>query len=129
MIGLMPRWRAGVALVAVYALILQALLFSLGPSAHAKANPHDGRSVDICVVSDDSPAQGQSPAAPTHHPDAACCILCVGLALDAPKTDVLGAAPDYQSSRSSRLTAWVEADALGAAELLPINPRAPPRFI
>src|SRR5262249_15144546 len=90
MTGLVPGWRAGFALVASYALILQALLYSLGPSAHAKPNHHDSQSVDICLLPDDSPAQGNSPAAPAHHPDAACCILCAVPVSDMAKADALG---------------------------------------
>ena len=128
MVRRMPRWRAGVALVAIYALILQALLYSLAPSAHVRPNPHDSQSVDICSWSDDSPAQGESPGAPIDHLGAACCILCPVSGLDVANANIRVAGPDYQSSRSSPLTAWAEADGPGATELLPINPRAPPRF-
>jgi hypothetical protein len=129
MIRPVPRWRAGVALVAIYALILQALLYSLAPLAHASPNPHNSLSVVICGLSDHSPTQDKSPGTPTDHSDAACCILCLVPRLDVTNADIRVAAPDYQSSRSSPLTARVEAGALGATELLPINPRAPPRFI
>jgi hypothetical protein len=128
MIRLVPRWRAGVALVAIYALILQALLLSLAPLAHARPNPHNGLSVVICGLSDHSPTQDKAPRAPTDHSGASCCILCPVRGLDVVNADIRVAAPDYQSSRSSPLMAWVEADPLGATELLPINARAPPCF-
>ena len=129
MMRLVPRWRAGVALVAIYALILQALLHSLAPLAYATPNPHNSLSVVICLLSDHSPTEDNAPGAPTDHSDAACCILCAVPGLDVANADIRVAAPDYQSSRSSPLTARVEADPRGATELLPINPRAPPRFI
>jgi hypothetical protein len=128
MTRLVPCWRAGVALVAIYALIFQALLLSVAPLAHARPNPHNSLSVVICGLSDHSPTQDKTPGAPTDDSDAACCILCLVPRLDVANVDIRVAAPDYQSSRSSPLTVWVEADALGAAELLPINPRAPPCF-
>jgi hypothetical protein len=128
MTRLVPRWRAGVALVAIYALILQALLQSLAPLAHATPNPHNSLSVVICSLSNPSPTQDESPGAPTDRSDAACYILCVVPGLDVANADIRVAAPNYQSSRSSPLTAWIEADPLDATELLPINPRAPPRF-
>ena len=128
MIRLGPRGSAGVALVAIYALILQALLHSLAPLAYATPNPHNSLSVVICLLSDHSPTQDQAPGAPADHSDAACCILCVVPGLNTANADIRVAAPDYRSSRSSPLTAWIEADARGATELLPINPRAPPRL-
>ena len=128
MIRLGPRCRAGIALVAIYALILQALLHSLAPLAHATPNPHNSLSAVICLLSDRSPAQDQAPGAPADRSDTACCILCVVPGLDVANADIRVTAPDYQSSRSSPLTAWIEADPRGATELLPISPRAPPRF-
>jgi hypothetical protein len=128
MIRLGPRCRAGIALVAIYALILQALLHSLAPLARARPNPRDSLSAVICSLSNHSPAQDEAPGAPTDRSDAACCILCVVPGLDVANADICVAAPDYRSSCSSRSTAWVEAEAFGATELLPINPRAPPRF-
>ena len=127
--GLVQRWRAGVALVAIYALIFQALLYSFAPSTHAGANPDGSPSVVICPLPVHSPTQDEAPGAPIDHSDIACCILCPISGLGVANTDVRVAGPDYQSSRSSPLAASVEADALGATELLPINPRAPPHLI
>lgn len=128
MMQLVPRWTAGVALVAIYALILQALLHSLAPLAHARPNPHNKLSVVICSLSSHSPTPDKAPGGPTDDSDAACCILCQVPGLDVANVDIRVAAPDYQSSRSSSLTAWVEAAPVNATELLPINPRAPPCF-
>ena len=130
MIRLVPRWRAGVvALVAIYALILQALLYSLAPLAHVFPNPDDSLSVVICPLPVPSSAQDKAPGAPIDHSDTACCILCSVSGPDLANAHIRVAGPDYQSSRASPLTAWIEADLLGATELLPINPRAPPRLI
>jgi hypothetical protein len=128
MIQVVPRWTAGVALVAIYALILQAFLHSLAPLAHARSDPHNSLSVVICSLSNHSPTPDRAPGGPTDDSDAACCILCPVPGLDVASADIRVTAPDYQSSRSSPLTAWLEADAFGATELLPINPRAPPCF-
>jgi hypothetical protein len=128
MIRPVPRWRPGVALVAIYALILQAVLHGLAPLAKAAPNPHNSLSVVVCPPSDHSPAQDEAPGAPTDRSDAACCILCVVPGLGVANADIRFAATDYQSSRLYPLTVWVGADPRGAAELLPINPRAPPRL-
>jgi hypothetical protein len=124
MIRLVPRWRARIALVAIHALILQAVLSSLVPWADARPDQYDGLSVVICHLADHSPTQDEAPGTPTDHSDAACCILCLIPALDVTNAGIRDAAPDYQSSRSSPLTARVGADPRGATELLPIYPRA-----
>ena len=123
---LVPRWRTGIALVAIYALILQALLPALAPLAHVSRIPRDSLAVTICTSFDHSPTQDKAPDAPTDHPNAACCILCPGTGLDVANDDI--AEPGYESSRSSPLIARVEVDVPSATELSPINPRAPPRF-
>jgi hypothetical protein len=128
MMRLASCWRTGVALVATYALILQALLAGLAPLAHAGPNSHDSMPLVLCLSSDHSPTQDNAPGAPTGHSDAACCILCLIQGLNAANPEICVATPDYQSSRSSRLAAWVERAVLDAAELSPINPRAPPHF-
>jgi hypothetical protein len=127
--GLVPRWRAGVAIIAIYALILQALLYSFAPSIPARTNPDGSRSFVICPLPVHSAAQDEAPGAPIDHSDIACCILCPVSVPDVANAPIRVAGPDYQSSRSSPLMARVEADPLGAVELLPINPRAPPRLI
>jgi len=127
MIRLLPRWRRGIALAAIYALMLQALLPALAPLAHVSGIPRDSLAVIICTSFDHSPTQDNAPGAPTDHPNAACCILCPGAGLDVANDDI--AEPDYKSSRPSPLIARVEVDAPSATELSPINPRAPPRFV
>ena len=128
MIALVPRWRAGVALVAMYTLVLQSLLYSLAPFAHSKPNPQNGLFA-ICPLSVHSSTQDEAPGIPTDYPDLACCVLCLVSALDAADAAARGAALHYQSSRSSPLAAWVKPDLRGATELQPINPRAPPYFV
>jgi hypothetical protein len=122
-----PRWGACVALVAAYALVLSALLSSLAPLAQGRANPLDGPSIAICLSSGNAATQDKAPDAPMDHRHDACCILCMVQGLAATSDEIRFTAPEYQSSRSSPLTPLIAAGPLGAAELLPINPRAPPR--
>jgi len=123
-----PRWTAFVALVAAYALLLQALLSSLAPLAEARANPLDSVSIIICLSSGDVATQEKAPDVPPDHRHDACCILCAVPGLDAAIAGIQIAIPDYQSSWSSPLMTWIETGPFGATELLPIHPRAPPRF-
>jgi hypothetical protein len=129
MTGLVTHWRAGVALVAIYALILQALLNGVMLTAHAGSNPDESLSAVICSAPAHPHTQGDAPGAPTGHSDGGCCTLCPVSGLGVVNADIRAERPDYQSSRSSPLAAWGEADAFRAVELSPINPRAPPHLI
>ena len=123
-----PCWRAYVALVAIYALLVSALLPGLALQAQGKANPLDGLSVVICLSSDNPAAQDKAPGAPADHRHDACCILCMVPGLAATANAIPVSTPDYASSRSSPLKPRIALGARDPAELLPIRPRAPPRF-
>jgi hypothetical protein len=128
MTGLVRRWRAGVAVVAIYALTLQALLHSIAPLAHAGPDQYDSLSLVLCPQSSHLPSQDKAPGVPADRPDTACCTLCLAAGLDVANDGISVAKPDYQSSGSSLLTARVAAGLVAATELSPIKPRAPPRF-
>lgn len=123
-----PCWRAYVALVAIYALLVSALLPGLALQAQGKANPIDGLSVVICLSSDNPAAQDEAPGTPADHRHDACCILCMVPGLAATADAIAVSAPDFASSRSSPLKPRIATGAFDPAELMPINPRAPPHF-
>lgn len=123
-----PRLRGVVALVAAYALVLQALLSSLGLLGQGRANPLDSLAAVICLSSGNTAIQDKGPDAPKSHWHDACCILCAVPGLDAAGTEIRVAAPDYLASYLSPVIVWRESRPLGAAEMLPIQPRAPPRL-
>ncbi len=123
-----PCWRAYVALVAIYALLVSALLPGLALLAQGKANPHDGLSDVICLSSDNPAVQDKAPGTPADHRHDACCILCMVPGLAATADSIPVSAPDFASSRSSPLKPRIATGAFDPAELMPINPRAPPHF-
>src|SRR5947199_8451481 len=114
------RGRAGVALVAAYALALQALLASFGVGGvvvrHQLATIADA----ICT----SNADGSAPVAPTEHDRAACCILCSAPAPGS--TDSIDATVRVADASSSRLIAPAGVPHLGMIAWLPGGARAPP---
>jgi hypothetical protein len=113
--------RAGVALVAAYALALQALLASFGVGAAVVRHQLAGIAGAICT----SNADRSAPAAPVDHDRTDCCILC-----SAPVPGSTGpicalvVAPDGGSS--SRLMTPDGAPRLGMIAWLPGRARAPP---
>jgi len=111
--------RAGVALVAAYALALQALLASFGVGAAVVR--HQLAGIAICTSSADRSA----PAAPADHDRTACCILC---SAPAPSPigpiGVVAGVPD--AGPSSRLMTPDGAPRLGMIAWLPAGARAPP---
>jgi hypothetical protein len=127
MVRLVPRWKVSVALVAIYALILETLLHSLAPPAQAASNPRDSLSAAICQLLDHSSAQDKAPVAPSDHSDNWCCTLCQSRGPHAAAANVPVTAPDYPSSGFCPFVPWAETEPRGATELSPINPRAPPR--
>ena len=122
------RWMAYVALFAGYALVVSALLSSIAPLAQGKADPLGGLSIAVCLSSGTAAPHDSGPDAPADHRHDACCILCMVPGLAATIDEIRVVTPEYQSLRTSPLTPPTEAGPLGAAELLPIHPRAPPRF-
>jgi hypothetical protein len=113
--------RAGVALVAAYALALQALLASFGVGAAVVRHQLAGMAGAICT----SNADRSAPAAPADHDRVDCCILC---SAPAPgpigPIGVLAGVPDGGSP--SRLIAQQSALNLGIIAWLPGGARAPP---
>ena len=107
--------------------MLSALLSSLAPLAQGKANPLDSLSI-ICLSPGTAPTQDKAPDAPADHPHDACCILCMAPGLAAAGDEIGVPAPNYPSWRSFPLTPRIALGPLGAAELLPIKPRAPPHL-
>src|SRR5262245_45341113 len=71
--GWSPR-RAGVALIAAYALALQALFASLG--AGTALVRHQAAAIAGVICSGGGVASLPAPAAPLDHDSADCCILC-----------------------------------------------------
>jgi hypothetical protein len=73
------RWsprRAGVALVAAYALALQVLLASFGVGAALVR--HQAATIAGVICSGGGPSSVPAPVAPVDHQSADCCILCGG---------------------------------------------------
>jgi hypothetical protein len=117
------RWsigRAGVALIAAYALALQALLASFGVGGRVVQHQLATLAGAICTSSPD----GSAPGTPTEHDRAACCILCSAPAPGStgPIATLVGVA-DASSSRSIALAG---ATHLGMIAWLPGGARAPP---
>jgi len=92
-----------------------------------RADSFGGRTIQICLSSGGVFSEDKAPDRPTPHLHDSCCVLCVVAGLAAIDNRVPVSEPDYQRSRSSSVAPPVEADPLATAELLPINPRAPPR--
>jgi hypothetical protein len=118
------RWtigRAGVALVAAYALALQALLASFVVGAMVGRHEVAGITGVLCVAS----RSAHGPAAPTQHDRADCCLLCMGVgpALSGP---VVALIPVPGGEASTRLTPPLAAPRLGMLARLPGGARAPP---
>ena len=106
-----PRWRACVALVAAYALVLSALLSSLAPLAQGRANPHGVLSIAICLSSGNTATPDKAPVAPTDHRHDACCMLCMIPGLAATSDEVR-----FQSAGIS-IVAFISADTVDGGEL------------
>jgi len=117
------RWstgRAGVALVAAYALALQALLASFGVGVAVVRHQLAAIAGAICT----SNADRSMPAAPVEHDRTDCCILC---AAPAPgSTGSLEVRAVVPAGGSSRLAARQNALNLGIIAWLPGGARAPP---
>src|SRR5262249_11625745 len=121
---MMQRWnigRAGVALVAAYALALQAVLASFGVGATVIRDELTAIAGTICTAN----ADGSAPATPAEHERADCCILC---SVPGPgsigRIGVLAGMPDDGSS--CQLAAPDGAPGLGTTAWLPGGARAPP---
>jgi hypothetical protein len=119
------RWsprRAGVALVAAYALALQALFASLGAGAalvHQQAATIAG-----VICSGGGVASLPAPVAPVEHDSADCCILC---GTPAPAlVDHVSALTLAIEGLSSRLLTPLGVHRHGTAAWLPGGARAPP---
>jgi hypothetical protein len=119
------RWsprRAGVALVAAYALALQALFASFGVGAALVR--HHAVTIAGVICSGGGASSLPAPLAPVDHDSADCCILC-----GAPAPGLL----DHGSALklaikglSSRLAAPLGADHHATMAWLPGGARAPP---
>ena len=113
--------RAGVALVAAYALALQALLASFGVGAAVVRHQLAAIAGAICT----SNADRSVPAAPAEHDRTDCCILCAAPAPGSTGSlEVLAVVPAGGSS--ARLIAQLGAFNLGIIAWLPGGARAPP---
>jgi hypothetical protein len=124
LIGMTHRWsigRAGVALVAAYALALQALLASFGVGGAVVRHQLATVAGAICTSNADAPV------APTEHDRAACCILCSAPAPGS--TGPLDALVRVADASSSRLIAPAGGPRLGMIAWLPGGARAPPAHV
>jgi hypothetical protein len=118
------RWsigRAGVALIAAYALALQALLASFGAGVTVIRDELAAIAGTICTAN----ADGSAPIMPAEHDRADCCILCAAPGAGSTgHIDVFAGLPDYGL--------WVRLAAIGGVQLhgtiawLPGGARAPP---
>jgi hypothetical protein len=110
--------RAGVALVAAYALALQALLAAFGVGGAVVQHQLATIAGAICTSNPD----GSAPVAPTEHDRAACCILCSAPGSTGPIDALVGVA----DALPSRLIAPADVPRLGMIAWLPGGARAPP---
>ena len=115
------RGRAGVALIAAYALVLQALLASFGVGAAVIRDELTAIAGTICTAN----ADGSAPMMPAEHGCADCCLLCAAAGPGSiGRVNVLAGLPDDGSS--SQLAAPDGAPSLGMIAWLPGGARAPP---
>jgi hypothetical protein len=119
------RWSpcgAGIALVAAYALALQALFASLGVGAPLMR--HQAAVIAGVICSGGGTSALPVPAAPVDHDSAECCILC---GAPAPAlVDHVTALKLAIEGLSSRLAAPLGVDHYGTTGWLPGGARAPP---
>ena len=119
------RWsphRAGVALVAAYALALQALLASFGVGAALVR--HQAVTIAGVICSGGSASSLPAPAAPLQHDSADCCVLC---GAPAPALlDHVSALKLAIESLASRLIVPLGVHHRGPMAWLPGGARAPP---
>ena len=119
------RWslrRAGIALVAAYALALQALFASFGVGAALVR--HQAAAIAGVICSGGGASSLPVPVAPVDHDTADCCILC-----GAPAPGLLDHASALKLATqrvSSRLLAPLGAHHHGTMARLPGGARAPP---
>jgi hypothetical protein len=119
------RWsprRAGVALIAAYALALQALFASFGVGATLLR--HQAATIAGVICSGGAASSLPAPVAPADHDSADCCILCGAPApalLDHGSALTLAA-----EGLSSRLVAPLGVRHHGTMAWLPGGARAPP---
>jgi hypothetical protein len=119
------RWsprRAGVALIAAYALALQALLASFGISAALVR--HQAATIAGVICSGGGTSSLPVPVAPLEHDSADCCILC-----GAPASALLNHVSALKLATeglSSRLMALLGDRRHGTMPWLPGGARAPP---
>ena len=119
------RWssrRTGIALVAAYALALQALFASFGVAAALVR--HQAAAIAGVICSGGGNSSLPVPVAPVDHDMADCCILC-----GAPAPGLLDDASALKLAiqrLSSRLLAPLGAHHYGTTAWLPGGARAPP---
>jgi hypothetical protein len=121
----MRRWsrrRAGVALVAAYALALQALFASFGVGAALIR--HQAATIAGVICSGGAASSLPVPVAPLDHDSADCCILC---GAPAPALlDQSGALRLVIEGLSARVAAPLAVRHRGMMAWLPGRARAPP---
>jgi hypothetical protein len=119
------RWRprrAGVALVAAYALALQALFASFGVGAALVR--HQAATVAGVICSGGGASSLPAPVAPLDHESADCCILC---GAPAPAlVDHVGELRLATEGLSTRVVAPLGVRHHGTMAWLPGGARAPP---
>ncbi len=119
------RWgprRAGIALVAAYALALQALFASFGIGAALVR--HQAATIAGVICTGGGATSLPAPVAPVEHDSADCCVLC---GTPAPALlDHIGALRLAIEGLPSRLVAPLDAHRHGTMAWLPGGARAPP---
>jgi hypothetical protein len=119
------RWgprRAGVALIAAYALALQALFASFGVGAALVR--YQAASIAGVVCTGGGASSLPAPLAPVEHDGADCCVLCGTPALAL--IDHISALTPAIEGLPSRLVAPLGMDRHTARAWLPVGARAPP---
>jgi hypothetical protein len=74
---ILPGWRAGILILGLYAMFLQAFLAGLAGPAHAHGPAAPGDAGGICVTGvDHAPQAGEAPAAPQTFHACVCPTMC-----------------------------------------------------
>ena len=69
----LPGWRAGLLVLGLYAMLMQAFLAAVAPPMHALAGPD---ALSLCVSGGESSGEGGQPAHPHSGKDCVCSALC-----------------------------------------------------
>ena len=122
-----PEWKARIAALAGFTLLLQAVLSSLTPSVAFSADAIESLVAHaLCFGSGARRSDRDGPAPLPDRTHQGCCILCMVPALDASAQAPELNAPAWAASVTAPLRALDSNDRARLSERSPIRARAPP---